>query len=67
MLVISEVILNNGITKKQITNENKIVTVSIIESPKDCDDFGRRDKYCKLGYNGKTFIKRVNKKISLFF
>lgn len=61
MLMISGVVINNGITKEQITRENKIITVEVIESPNTCKDYGRRAEYWKLKYNGTIFIKRVEK------
>jgi hypothetical protein len=61
ILLISGIIINNGFLKKQITKENVIVTAKVIESPKDCDDLGRRGGYCKLEFNGKTFVKNVNR------
>lgn len=62
MLMISGVVIDNGITKEQITKENKIVTVEVIESPNTCKDYGRRAEYWKLKYNETIFIKRVEKK-----
>ncbi|MFH4968743.1 hypothetical protein V8G61_11125 [Gaetbulibacter sp. M240] len=61
MLLISLIIINNGFKKKQITKENKIVTVKVIESPTDCDNLGRRRDYCKLKFNGQIFVKNVNR------
>ena len=61
MLLISGIIINNGILKQQITKKNTIVTAKIIESPKNCNDLGRRGEYCKLEFNGKIFVKNVDR------
>jgi hypothetical protein len=60
MLLISGVIINNGFLKQQITKENIIVTAKVIESPKNCDDLGRRGGYCKIEFSGKIFIKNLD-------
>lgn len=63
MLVIAVVVLNNGLVKKEITEENRVVSAQIIETPKDCDDLGRRGGFYKLQYNGMVFVKRGNRLI----
>ena len=42
MIIIAIVVINNGIEKKKITDKNKIVTVLVVESPKDYNNLGRR-------------------------
>ena len=61
MLLITGIIINNGFLKKQITKENIVVTAKVIDSPKACDDLGRRGGYCKLEFNGKIFVKNVDR------
>ncbi|MDT0622959.1 hypothetical protein [Croceitalea vernalis] len=63
MLIIAVVVLNNGVLKMRITEQNKIVTAKVLETPKDCDNLGRRGGYYKLTYNGQVFVKKGNQLI----
>jgi len=42
LLIIAIIVLNNGVVKKRITEQNKIVTAKVPEKPKDCDNLGQR-------------------------
>ena len=53
MLVVALIILNNGIVKKRITEDNNVVSAKVLETPVDCDNLGRRGGYYKLQYNKK--------------
>lgn len=61
MVIIAIVIIHNGITKKKIIKENRIVTAKVLESPADCDYLGRRGGFYKLKYNGQIFVKKGNR------
>tara|TARA_R110000744_G_scaffold378872_1_gene495718 strand:- start:4367 stop:4777 length:411 start_codon:yes stop_codon:yes gene_type:complete len=63
MLIISVIILNNGMVKKRITEENNVVSAKVLETPMDCDNLGRRGGYYKLQYNGQVFVKKGNRLI----
>ncbi|MEO9480080.1 MAG: hypothetical protein ABJO28_14360 [Maribacter dokdonensis] len=63
MLIIAVIVLNNGVVKKRITEQNKIITAKVLETPKDCDNLGRRGGYYKLTYNGQVFVKKGNRLI----
>ncbi len=61
ILTIAIVVLNNGISKKIITQENRVVTAQVLEVPNNCDALGRRGGFCKLKFNGQVFIKKINR------
>ncbi|MEO9512732.1 MAG: hypothetical protein ABJN84_17415 [Flavobacteriaceae bacterium] len=61
MVLISLVVINNGIVGKKITKENRIVSAKVLETPLDCDNLGRRGGYYKLEYNGRVFVKSGNR------
>ena len=63
MLVITVVVLNNGIVKKRITEEKRVVSAKVLETPIDCDNLGRRGGFYKLQYNGQLFVKSGNRLI----
>ena len=63
MSIIAIIILTNGVVKKRITEQNKIVTAKVLETPKDCDNLGRSGGYYKLTYNGQVFVKKGNRLI----
>lgn len=54
-LIISIVILINGLKEKQITQENNRVKVKIV----DCYKTGNNHYFLKFEFNKKTFIKRT--------
>tara|TARA_R110000744_G_C19321296_1_gene557669 strand:- start:1168 stop:1518 length:351 start_codon:yes stop_codon:yes gene_type:complete len=61
MLIVAVVVIDNGLTKKKITEENRIVSAKVLESPTDCHDIGRRGGFYKLQFNGQVFVKRGNR------
>ena len=61
MLVIAVVVLNNGLVKKKITEDHRVVSAKVIETPMDCDNIGRSGGFYKLEYNGQVFVKRGNR------
>ncbi|UKM66598.1 hypothetical protein GSB9_03188 [Flavobacteriaceae bacterium GSB9] len=61
ILLVTLINLNHEFTIKRITEENKIVVAQVIDSPKDCDNLGRRGEYCKLEFNGQIFVKNLNR------
>lgn len=63
MLIIAIVICTNAWDKKQITAENRIVSVKVIESPLNCQDIGKRYGTFKFQFNGKLFEKRVTQQV----
>ena len=63
MLAITVIVFNNGMVKKKITEENRVVSAKVIETPMECDNIGRRGGYYKLQYNGQVFVKKGNRLI----
>lgn len=59
--LISLIVLNNGVVRKVITEENRVVSAKVLETPLDCDNLGRRGGYCKLEMNGQIFVKSGNR------
>ena len=55
--------ISNGITRKRMTEGNRIVSAKVLETPFDCDNLGRKGGYYKLEYNGKVFVKKGNRLI----
>ncbi|MBO0320668.1 hypothetical protein J0X14_00045 [Muricauda sp. CAU 1633] len=63
MVLVSLLVIRNGVIKKKITEENRIVSAKVLETPLDCDDLGRRGGYYKLEFNGMVFVKNGNRLI----
>ena len=63
MVMISLIVINNGIVRKRMTEENRIVSAKVLETPLDCENFGRRGGYYKLEYKGRIFVKSGNRLI----
>ncbi|GGZ94223.1 hypothetical protein [Algibacter mikhailovii] len=61
MIAISLIIIWKGIEKKRITEENRIVVATVLETPTDCDNLGRRGGYYKLQFNDRIFVKSGNR------
>ena len=61
IVLISLVVINNGIVRKRMTEENRIVSAKVLETPLDCDDLGRGGGYYKLEFNGQVFVKNGNR------
>lgn len=57
MVLVSGIIIRNGFIDKKITEQNILVEVTVI----DCSEFGKRNYFLDLEYNGKTFTKRTKK------
>lgn len=63
MVLVSLVVIRNGLITKKMTEENRIVSAKVLETPLDCDNLGRRGGYYKLEFNGKIFVKNGNRLI----
>ncbi|MDF0708279.1 hypothetical protein [Flagellimonas okinawensis] len=63
MVLVSLLVIRNGVIKKKITEENRIVSAKVLETPLNCDNLGRRGGYYKLEFNGKVFVKNGNRLI----
>ena len=61
MVFVSLIIVNNGIVRKRMTEENLIVSALVIETPSDCENLGRRGGIYRLEFNGQVFVKRWNR------
>jgi len=61
IFLISLIVLNNGVVRKVITEENRVVSAKVLETPLDCDNLRRRGGYYKLEMNGQIFVKSGNR------
>lgn len=55
ILVVSLIVIRNGFIEKEITKENRIVTVQVLELSKR-----RSNYYLKLHYDNKNFVERID-------
>ncbi|WP_375324926.1 hypothetical protein [Flagellimonas sp. GZD32] len=61
IILISFIVINNGIVRRKITKENRIVSAKVLEVPLECNNLGRRGGYYKLELNGQIFVKNGNR------